>query len=123
MQYGLSRSGQLDRTVIVAMIAVRVMQPAVDQIVHVIAVRYRFMPAARSVHVPLLMARGGIPGRTAVRVDRADFYAVLFDAPLVWMMQVPIVQVVHVVTVDHGGVAAARSVFVIVALVHVTSHC
>jgi len=41
---------------IIAMVAVRMMQMTVDQIINVIAVRHRFMAASRPVHVVGTMA-------------------------------------------------------------------
>ena len=42
-------SCELDWTVVVTMIAVGVMQVPVDEVIHVVSVRHRFMPAAWSV--------------------------------------------------------------------------
>jgi len=46
--------------VIVAMIPVRVVQKAVDQIVNMVAVRHRFVTAIRAMDVVSRMTRGGM---------------------------------------------------------------
>ena len=58
----------LDRTVIVAVVAVLVVQAAVDDVVGVIAVRYGFMAATFAVNVAL----AGIDRMAAVRVGFID---------------------------------------------------
>lgn len=58
----------LNRTVIVAVVAVLVVQAAVDDIVGVIAVRYGFMAAAFAVNVTF----AGIDGMAAVGIGFID---------------------------------------------------
>ena len=53
---------------IVAVIAVRVMQTIVDEIVHVIPMWHKFVPAVGSVLVPSLVSLLGVPGRASIRV-------------------------------------------------------
>ena len=45
------RASNLHRAMIVAMVAVGVMKPAIHEVIHVIAVRHRFMPTAGTVFV------------------------------------------------------------------------
>jgi hypothetical protein len=59
------------------MIAVRMMQVAVDEVVDVIAVRYRFVPASRRVHMPRFMAAAVVVRRTTVRIFCADLEPML----------------------------------------------
>jgi hypothetical protein len=56
--------------VVVAVVAVGVMQVAIDQIVDVVAVRNRLMAAARAVHVAGLVTGAAMVGRAAVGIAR-----------------------------------------------------
>jgi hypothetical protein len=76
-------------------------------VVHVIAVRHRDMPARRPVLVVMGAVRG-VGGRFA-----------LVGVALVDLVQVPVVRVVHVVVVRHRHVPAPGPVLVIVIRVRV----
>ncbi|HET6320840.1 MAG TPA: hypothetical protein VFF87_02205 [Hyphomicrobium sp.] len=99
---------------VVAMVAVRMVQVAVDEIVDVVAMRHRFVSAARTMHVPWLMAGAAVLGRAAIGVAIGHFDHVLMHVVAVGMVQVPIVQVIDVVTVADGGVSAAGPVLMLV---------
>lgn len=105
---------------IVAVAFVRPMQAPFDQVVDVIAVRNRFVPAPVAMRVLWIAVRGvGV----AARVRLVDRDHVLIDVAFVGMVEVPVVYVVDVVVVAHRGVAATRSVLVRVgALVDLVSH-
>jgi len=94
------------------MVAVRVVQVAVHEVIHVIAVRHGFMAAARAVDMSgfVAVARRG----AAVGIRGADFDDVFIDVAGVWMMQVSVVQVVNMAVVFHRGMAAVAAVLVIV---------
>lgn len=83
-------SGKFNRTVFVAMIAVWVMQVAVDQIVDMIAVRYRLVSASGPMNVIRGMGATIMVRRTAIRIFRADLDAMFVDVFAMWMMQMPI---------------------------------
>jgi hypothetical protein len=105
---------QIEPAVIVAMIPVRMMQAAIDEVIDVIAVRDRFVTAAGAVDVDV---RGIVPAArrgVAVGIGRAHGDDVLIDVIAMRMMQVPIVEVVDVPVVFHRGVAAAWAVGVVV---------
>ena len=87
----------------------RVVQVAVDQIVDVIAVRHRLMSATGPMLVSRLMAFAAVLGRAAVGVGRRHFDHVLIDRVCVWVMQMPIVQVIDMIAVAHRRVAAVRT--------------
>jgi hypothetical protein len=107
--------------VIVAMAAVRVMQVAVDEVVDVIAVRHRGMPATRAVYVTGFVARAGVSRRAGGRILGVDRQYVLFDlAAGDRVMQVAVVQVVDVIAVLDRGVSAVLAVLVIVMFVRFT---
>jgi hypothetical protein len=100
--------------VVVAVVAVDVVQMAVDQVIDVVAVRHRLVAAAGTVLVLLGVVAAAVLRRAAGRVLLAYFELVLLDAGLADVVQVAVVQVVHVVLVVHGGVAAAGTVLVTV---------
>ncbi|MBN3724170.1 hypothetical protein [Burkholderia sp. Ac-20379] len=83
---------------------------AIDQIIDVIAVRYRFMAAAGAVDMPRFMTRALVVRRALIGVAAAHLDDVLVDMIAVRMMQVAVVEVIHVVAVLDRGVAAIRAV-------------
>jgi zinc/manganese transport system substrate-binding protein len=101
---------------VVAVTLVRMMQVAVDQVVDVVAVGNRFVPAARLVPVAGLVAAALVIGRAALGVGALHGDGVLVHVAGVLVVQVPVVQVVHVVLVAQRGVAAPGLVAVVVIL-------
>ena len=93
---------------IVAMIAVRMMEPALDQIVGVIAMRDSRMTAVRAVNVPGLVARVPVLRRALVRVSVADVDDVLVNAVADRAVQMAVMQIVDVVAVLDGDMSAPR---------------
>jgi hypothetical protein len=93
---------------VVAMIAMRMMQVTVDKVVDVIAVWYRFVSTARPVHVACIMSAAIVVRRTLIRVFRADLKFVLVDMIAMRMMQVTIMQVIDM------SVSAVRAVLMVV---------
>lgn len=80
-------------TVIVAMSIVLMMQMAVYQVIHMVAMRNRFMATTRSVNVSGIMTAANMPARTIGRIGFIHVQRVFFDkAGTALMMQVPIVQ-------------------------------
>lgn len=84
---------------IVAMVAVRMMEPALDEIVGVIAMRHGGMTAVRAVNVPGVMTRVPVLRRALVRVPVADLDRVLVNAVAVRAVQMAVMQIVDVVAV------------------------
>jgi hypothetical protein len=100
--------------VVIAVIAVRVVQVAFDQVIDVVAVRNGFVAAARAVLV-FLVVLAAIVLRSALGwVAGIDRELMLLDAAFGHVVQVAVVQVVHVAFVTDGGVAAAGAVLVCV---------
>jgi hypothetical protein len=102
----------LERAVIVAMAAVWMVQVAIDQVVDMVAVRHGFMAAARTVLVTSLMAAAIVIRRAGVGIAAAHFDHMFVEMVFVRVMQVAIVEIVHVIAVPDRGVAAARTVLV-----------
>jgi hypothetical protein len=98
--------------VVVAVVAMRMMQVAVDQIVDVITMRHRLMSAPGPVLVSRLMAFAAVLGRAAIWVLCRYVDHVLVDMVCVRVMQMPIVQIVDMVAVAHGRMAATGTVLV-----------
>jgi hypothetical protein len=103
--------------VVVAVVAVRVVQVAADEVIGVVAVGHGLVAAAGAVLVGLVVAVAGVGRRAGGRVGGADRQAVLLDAAAVGVVQVAVVQVIDVVFVLDGGVAAAGAVLVVVVFV------
>lgn len=99
------------------MAAMRVMEMPANQIVDMIAVRNSFVAAARAVLVSGIVPRTGVIGRAGRGIGRAHFDGVLIDMIAMRLMQVAVVQVVHMIAVLDGHMAAARPVDVGMAFV------
>jgi hypothetical protein len=93
--------------VIVAVIAVLVVQASVDQIVHVIAVRHQRMAAA-------IVAAGASDWRAFCRVGGADGDGVFVVVALVRVVQVAVVQEIDVIFVHDAQMAAVFAMGVLV---------
>jgi hypothetical protein len=103
--------------VIVAVLAVGVVQMTIDQVVVVVAVRDGLVPAVWPVNVPGLVSAAIVVGGTGVGMSVIDRDPVLVDVSFVGMVQVAVVQIVDVVFVAHGNVTAVIAVGVLVSLV------
>lgn len=102
---------------VIAVCPVRVMEVAAYQVVLVIAVRYHLVSASGTVPVRGIVAIALVIRRAPVRVRAADSDRVLLDRGAGLMLQVSVLQVISVVVVADGHVAAARAM-----LVRVVSH-
>jgi hypothetical protein len=98
-------SGELHGPVIVTVIAVRMMQPAIHEIIHVIAMRDGFVPAIWAVLVRPASFR-----RTALGILGTDRNGVLVNMIFVHMVEVTVVKIVHMAIVQDRGVAAVWTV-------------
>ena len=93
---------------VIAMITVRVVQPSIDQVVDVLTVRYRLMPATRAVDVT---GATGI-GSAMLRIGGVDRELMLVHVVAVHVMHVAVVEIIHMPVVPHRGVPAFRAVLV-----------
>ncbi len=96
------------------MVAVWMVQMAVNQIIDVIAVRHGFVPATGSVHMPWRVSGTCVTRRANVGVLGRDFDLVLVHMSRMHMVQMSIMQVIHMIAVLHRRMAAARPMLVIV---------
>ena len=92
------------------MVAVRMMQVAIDEVADMIAVRHRFMPAVRAMFVILGVSGTGMLRSAAIRVRSRNLDHVLIDVALVHMVQVAVMQIVDMARVLHRSMTAAGTV-------------
>ena len=85
------------------MIAVRMVQPTVYEIVDMVAMRHRFVSAVWTVRV-----RAMDFGRALHGICGVDCDGVLIHVILVHMMEMAIVQIVHMIVMANRSVSAVR---------------
>ena len=112
-------SDKLQFAVVVAVIAVRMVQVPLDQIVNVIAVRDGFVTAPRPVLVVLGVASAVVLWRALIGVRPRDRNGMLIVMVFMGMMEMPIMQVVGMAVMQDGGVPAVGAVDVLVIRVNV----
>lgn len=110
-------SDDLDRAVVIAVIAVGMVQAPVHQKIDVVTVWHRLVAAVLAVAVPRFVG-AAIRGGAAVGVSIADGNPVLVDVVFVRVVQMAVVQEIDVPLVPHSGVAAAPFMLVVVAFVN-----
>ena len=98
--------GLLQRPVIVAVIAVWMMQMSVDEIVDVIAMRDLLVPASRSVHVGRVVSGARVLRGATVGVDRGNLNHMFIDVITMHVMKVSVVQIVDMIIVADSRMAA-----------------
>ncbi|HLW47944.1 MAG TPA: hypothetical protein VKW09_09280 [bacterium] len=86
---------------VVAVAPVRMMQVPGDEVIHMVAMRHRVVPAARAMRVVLWMLAAIVLRRAACRVGRIDREAVVVHVVTVDVVQVAVVEVIGVVAVLH----------------------
>jgi hypothetical protein len=101
--------------VVVAVVAVRMMQAAIDQVIEMIAVRHLFVSAT----LVLALARRR---RTVVRVCRAYRQNVLIIMAFVCRVQTAIVQKIDVAVMPNARMPAVLAVDVLVMVVDFVAH-
>jgi hypothetical protein len=99
-----------DRAVIVAVTLVGEMQMTVDQIADVVAVGHGFVATTRSVHV--IGTAALVIGGAALGVGGRNLQGMMLNTVSGGVVQVSIVQVVHMIAMLDGHVAAALAVLV-----------
>jgi hypothetical protein len=107
----------LHRPVIIAVIAVRMMQVTADQIVDVIAVRHLFMATILAVHMSLDVLATRMLGRAGGGIGLRHIEGVFIDMIAMHMVQMTIVEIVGVALVLDGGVPAVTAVLMGVPIV------
>jgi hypothetical protein len=100
--------------VVVAVIAVTVMQVTAHEVIHVVAMRHRLVAAALAVHMPALVPHAVVTTRAMVRILGPDLDRAVVNVIVVDVVKVPAVQVIDVIAVADGGMPAAFAVDVTV---------
>jgi hypothetical protein len=91
--------------VIVAVIPVRMMEPSVHEVVDMVTMGHRFVPAGWAVLVCAACLRGTLHG-----VGCADGNDMFVDVILVHVVEVAIMEIIDVPLVADPGVSAVRAV-------------
>jgi hypothetical protein len=107
---------------VVAMSVVKVVQMTVYKVIYMITMRHCFMPATRSMHMPRCVPGTFMSARAIGRILRAQLERVLVIMPIVRMMQMPVMQIIHMPFMLDRRMAAARAVDVFVIFVYVMAH-
>jgi len=94
------------------MVAVWMVQAAVDQIVGVITMRHCCMTAPRAVAMRRVMAAATVFRAAAVGIGGTDFDDVILDMPVVRVLQMPLVEVIHVTIMANRNMTAAGTMCV-----------
>ena len=110
-------SGFRHRTMVIAMIVMRIMQMSVDQIINMVAMRYCLMPTVRPMHMLGWMSGALMSGCAALRIGRCYANHMFIDMAFMRMMQMAVVQIIDVAIVHDPGVAALRPMRMIVVFV------
>jgi hypothetical protein len=100
-----STSSELDGTVIVAVVPVRMVKVAVHQIIDVVSVRDGLVTAAGPMHVTGSMSRAAMVWRAAVGVTFRDGNHMLVDVAVVRVVKVTIMKIVDVTVMANGDVS------------------
>ena len=102
---------------IIAVIAVNVMQMTRNQVVDMIAVGNRLVSATYAMLVALLMAIANVIGSTTCRVGTGGLDHVFINMAFMQEMQVSVVQVIDVAVVLHSDMSAVGTMLVSMLLV------
>jgi hypothetical protein len=94
----------------------RMVQVSIDQIIHMIPMRHRFVTAAGSMDVIRVVSRAGVLRRADIGIGRRYGNRVLIDMVAVRMVQVAVMQVIHMVLMTYGDVSAAGSMDMVMVL-------
>lgn len=98
------------------MVTMRVVQVAVHQVVHMVAVRHGLVAATGAVYVVGGVSGALVLGCAALGIILVDRQYVLVDMIAVHVMQVPVMQVIDVAVVLDGGMPAAGAVLMIMVM-------
>jgi hypothetical protein len=105
---GRSRvSGQLYRPMVVAMIAMGMVQPSIYEVIDMVPMGHGFVPAGRAV----LMRADRLP-RALHGIGRVDWDGMLINVILVRVMQMAIVKIIDMIIVPDGRVPTVGTMHV-----------
>ncbi len=102
---------------IIAVVAMLVVQMPIHEVIDVIAVWNRFVTTIGAVLVPLLVTGAMVIRSACAGIRGTHWQGVFFDLPAALMMQVAVVEVIDVAIVENARVAAVRTMLVRVVAV------
>ena len=102
---------------VVAVVAVRMVQVPIHEVVGVVAVGNSGVAAVWAVLVARLVAATIVAWRASGRVRRVDGQGMLLDCATVLVVQVAVVQVINVPLMQNAGMPAVGAVLMRVTLV------
>jgi hypothetical protein len=91
------------------MIAMRVVQASVDQVISMVSMRNRFMTATWAMLMRRIVSYSAMLWVAPIRIRRANFDHVFVCAPVFNVLQMAMVKIVEVVLMLNGDVAATRT--------------
>jgi hypothetical protein len=115
------KSGQLYRPMVVAMSTMGMVQPSIHEIIDVVPVGHRFVPAGRAVLVRANRLRRALHG-----IDCVDRNGMLVNMILVRMMQMALMKIIDMVVMPDRRMPTAgtmRVAMIAVMLLRAGSHC
>jgi hypothetical protein len=98
----------LQWTMVVAMIAVRMVQASIDQIIDVSSMGDRLVAAIWTMLMRCIMPFRRPIGRAAIGVLRCYFDDMLIDATALNVLKVPLIKIIDMVCVPNRDVATSR---------------
>ena len=101
---------------------VRMMQVSLHQIIYMIPVRYGLVSTALAMQMAELMSSADMACRAGCRICRRHLKRVFVKVTFMRMMQMPVMQVIHVALMQDRRVAAVRAVYVRMVFVYVMRH-
>jgi len=104
------------------MIAMGMVQPAVDEVVHVVAVRDGRVSAGRAMYMVRRVAGMAESRGALIRIGGAHLNLVLLDDIAILVVHMTVVKVVDVVAVQDADVAAGGTVLVGMVRVNLLRH-
>ena len=93
---------------VVAMIAVRMVQAPVDEIIEMVSMGDRLMAAIWTMPMRCLVPFRRLVGRAAIGILRCYFDDMLIDAAALNVLKVPLIKIIDVVCVPNRDVATSR---------------
>jgi hypothetical protein len=100
----------LERTMVVAMIAVRMVEAPVDEVIDMVSMGYRLMAAIWTMPMRCIVPSRRLVGRAAIRVLGCYFDDMVIDAAVFNVLEVPLIKIIDVVGVPNRDVATSRAV-------------
>ena len=107
---------------IIAVTIVLVVQVAIHQVIHMVAMRNRLVSTAWAVHMVRIVPFTLMSGSTVRRITIGNLDGVLVYMITMGMVQMAIVKVIGMVTVLDGSVPAVGSMDVVVIRMFFTAH-